>query len=62
VLFPWLGADPTGSANFCEVFYEVLVLPMIGLLGGADLTGGSELLAAVPGWSSRIISFGHSII
>jgi hypothetical protein len=57
VPFPWLGAYPTGSANFCEV----LVLPMIGLLGGADLTGGSELLAD-PGWSSRIISFGHSII
>jgi hypothetical protein len=53
VPFPWLGADLTGSANFCEV----LVLPMIGLLGGADPTGGSELVA-VPGWSSRIMSFG----
>jgi hypothetical protein len=57
VPFPWLGADPTGSTNFCEV----LVLAMIGLLGGADPTGGSELLA-VPGWYSRIMSFGQSII
>jgi hypothetical protein len=54
VAFPWLGTDPTGSNKFCEV------LAMIGLLG-TNLTGGSELLA-VPGWSSRIMSFAQIII